>query len=210
METLIFGKNEYKGLTIRIEQDDDPMSPRECDNLGTMAYWHRNFKLGDDQPAQSPDDFEKDYLSNIEKSGGIILPLYLYDHSGLVMNTTGFSCPWDSGQVGWIYVTADDIRKECSTKRISKQLREQVTKSLRAEVESYSQYLSGEVYGYIIEDNEEDPIDSCWGFFGSEDVSEQALAAADYHLESKRKEKQQRTKALIKNHVPLASRASAF
>ena len=24
-----------------------------------------------------------------------ILPLYLYDHSGITMNTSGFSCPWD-------------------------------------------------------------------------------------------------------------------
>ena len=30
----------------------------------------------------------------------VILPLYLHDHSGLTMNTSGFHCPWDSGQVG--------------------------------------------------------------------------------------------------------------
>ena len=39
----------------------------------------------------------------------IILPLYLYDHSGISMKTTPFSCQWDSGQVGWIYVE----KKKC-------------------------------------------------------------------------------------------------
>ena len=28
------------------------------------------------------------------------------------MNTTGFSCPWDSGQVGWIYATKQKFRDE--------------------------------------------------------------------------------------------------
>ena len=40
------------------------------------------------------------------------LPLYLYDHSGITMNTGGFSCSWDSGQMGWIYATKEDIQKE--------------------------------------------------------------------------------------------------
>ena len=40
----------------------------------------------------------------------LMLPLYLYDHSGLAMSTESFSgraphAEWDSGQVGWIYVS---------------------------------------------------------------------------------------------------------
>jgi len=43
----------------------------------------------------------QDILDSLDKY--IILPLYLYDHSGITMSTGPFSCPWDSGQVGWIY-----------------------------------------------------------------------------------------------------------
>ena len=54
----------------------------------------------------------KELLQLLEQSGKfVILSLYLYDHSGITMNTTGFSCPWDSGQVGWIYADADCIKK---------------------------------------------------------------------------------------------------
>ena len=42
----------------------------------------------------------------------VLLPLYLYDHSGITMNTGGFSCPWDSGQVGWIFADGNAIRRE--------------------------------------------------------------------------------------------------
>jgi len=42
----------------------------------------------------------------------IMLPLYLYDHSGITMSTGKFSCPWDSGQVGWIYCTIEKAMEE--------------------------------------------------------------------------------------------------
>lgn len=48
------------------------------------------------------DEFQ-DILDSLDKY--IILPLYLYDHSGITMSTSVFSCPWDSGQVGWIYAS---------------------------------------------------------------------------------------------------------
>ena len=60
----------------------------------------------------------EEWLENevLEPNGGedevVALPLYLYDHSGITMNTSGFSCPWDSGQVGWIYCTKKRFREE--------------------------------------------------------------------------------------------------
>ena len=43
METSIL----YKGCTIEIEQDPDPMNPRtEYDNLGTMICCHKRYNLG--------------------------------------------------------------------------------------------------------------------------------------------------------------------
>ena len=47
-----------------------------------------------------------EFRSIVEALGKyVILPLYLYDHSGITMSTGPFSCPWDSGQVGWIYAS---------------------------------------------------------------------------------------------------------
>lgn len=47
-----------------------------------------------------------EFLGIVEYLGKyVILPLYLYDHGSITMSTGAFSCPWDSGQVGWIYAS---------------------------------------------------------------------------------------------------------
>lgn len=92
--------------------------------------------------------------------------LYLYDHSGITMNTTGFSCPWDSGQVGWIYASKEDALKEFGGKSFTASTRQKAETLLRGEVEEYDSYLRGECYGYELYKSGE-LEDSCWGFIGS-------------------------------------------
>jgi hypothetical protein len=99
----------------------------------------------------------------------VVLPLYLYDHSGITMRTSPFSCPWDSGQVGWIYVPLTKVREEYGVKRVTKRVRDLVTKVLVQEVETYDQMLTGQVYGVIIEDEDGDQLDSLWGMYGDLD-----------------------------------------
>ena len=120
-----------------------------------------------------PDWFLDDCLSALRMSELIelmqgmenmaILPLYLYDHSGITMNTAGFSCPWDSGQVGWIYADANMIKEEygeVTPKTVSK-----AKELLEGEVKSYDYYLTGQCYGFKLFKGDAE-IDSCWGFIG--------------------------------------------
>ena len=85
----------------------------------------------------------------IDGSGAVLLPLYLHDHSGLSMNTTGFSDRWDSGQMGYIYVTSDKIEAEYGDR--SPQSVEKAINVLKGEVEEYDSYLRGEVFDCIVE-----------------------------------------------------------
>jgi len=147
--------------TIKIYPDEMAESPREWDNLGTMICFHRRYNLGDKHSLSVE---EAKALASREDV--ISLPLYLYDHSGITMNTTGFHCPWDSGQVGFIYVTKEKVRKEFGKKAISKKLLSKVLDILRGEVETYDQFLTGDVYGFKSFDAEGNEVDSCWGFFG--------------------------------------------
>ena len=55
-----------------------------------------------------------------EADGYAMLPLYLYDHSGITMNTTGFNDRWDSGQVGFIYTTKDRVTELMGEKNVTK------------------------------------------------------------------------------------------
>lgn len=99
------------------------------------------------------------------------------------MSTKPFSCPWDSGQVGWIHVSLSKVREEYGVKRVTKKIREQAISMLEQEVEEYSQYLSGEIYGYVIEDKTGRLVDSCWGFYGSDPQTNGMLETipAKYH-----------------------------
>jgi len=151
----------YQGHTIKIYHDPDAESPREWCNLGTLICWHRRYRLGDSHRFDSPEAFLRDRAER----KAILLPVFLYDHSGLAMNTIGFHCPWDSGQVGYVYVALDAVRKEFGVKRVTKALREKAEDILRGEIVSYDAYLGGRVYGYVIEQDGEE-VDACWGYFG--------------------------------------------
>lgn len=163
------------GNRVRIYQDEDAESPRELDNVGEMICFHPNYELGDKHDYNSPDEIEL-------KEGDIVLPLWLYDHSGISMScgerTYPYDCQWDSGQVGVIIARAEKIKEENLSD-------EQVRKILKSEVEVYDLFIRGQVYGYLIEkpvtceccDNTEwEHVDSCCGFIGYEHLESELKA----------------------------------
>jgi len=117
----------------------------------------------------------EEMLGLLEDTGGmVILPLYLYDHSGITMNTSGFHCPWDSGQVGWIYADKDKILSEFGGDKLTPELREKAEKLLRGEVDYYDHFIRGDCYGFQLY-KEDEEIDSCWGFIGDQDDLRDAI-----------------------------------
>lgn len=258
---------EYKGCRIRLEADEDPESPREGCNVGTMVCWHRRYTLGDEQPREQPsewaagmvlqkrvteaaearkeevlrelredysgaedeflslgssrgdaiyspekrptaeslrlalawaegleeaqeayDDFDRDEMTDEEiwsalEKDYVILPLYLYDHSGISMSTSDPGCRWDSGRVGYIYVSLEDAKKgwisvtpeswdsmvpskkwtgspwgkdPVEPEEVQITLRQWAEDALRGEVETYTAFLEGRVVGYVTEYLHED------------------------------------------------------
>ena len=160
---------ERNGLTINIAQDLEPQSPREWDNLGHMICFHSRYTLGDKHNF-STDEFngweEMEIDLKTQYEAVVVLPLYLYDHSGISMRTYrhGHHASWDCGCVGFIYVTKGDIIKEYD--KVTKKTIARAEKVLIGEVEEYNDYLTGNVYGYIIEDKDGENLESCWGFSG--------------------------------------------
>jgi hypothetical protein len=146
-------KRMIEGVAVTICQDDDPINPRtEWDNLGTMVCLHRNYNMGDENDLSKSDE-----LMAIEgRSDVISLPIYMYDHSGVTISTTPFSCQWDSGKLGFIYAKKDYLRKEFGWKAISPRRHQEVLAYLRAEVETYDDYLTGNVYSYSIDELDDD------------------------------------------------------
>lgn len=105
----------------------------------------------------------------LRKDVALIHPLYLYDHGGITISMGAFSDRWDSGQVGWIYMTRGVLDREFGGDV------ERGEACLEGEVETYDNYLTGSVYGYEVWEHEKgdapedgELTDSCWGFFGDD------------------------------------------
>jgi len=175
-------------LRVRIEPDEEPSDPRDADNLGTMICLHRHYQLGDPHEYRAEDhagwaDLEQHILR--DHPGAVVLPLYMMDHSGLSISTSDVtfrafdSAGWDWGRVGLTYADAASIRAEYGVRRIGRRLRERVEDLLRAEVEEYDRFLSGDAYCYAIEDPDGQVVDSCCGLLGLDHAVAEARAAAE-------------------------------
>ena len=182
--------------------DENPTSPREWDNMGTMVAFHKRYDLGDNTELTS-DQFNNweelhDYLVK-NKHAKIILPIYLYDHSGLRMKIGSFyglpqgHAKFDSGQIGYIYTTTKAIKDMLGVTKVTQKELKKARKILEGEVETYDQYLRGDIFGYkIIEENpvtitkkymdgtkktekniEDVEIDSSWGYYGIDSVRDE-------------------------------------
>lgn len=206
---------EYKGYTINIHHDEIPCDPiHDQDMLGTMVCCHKRYDLGHKQYGSasesiynavidcypelqrihldyddlSEDEFCDKYWQTLNRHA-IVLNLYLYDHSGLTISTQPFTCPWDSGQIGFIYVCKDKVRSEYNWRILTAKRNGKIEQYLRNEVKLYDDYLTGNVYGYTIDDpHTGEQFDSCWGFYGSEwesnGLTEYAYNAIDCEITS--------------------------
>lgn len=112
----------------------------------------------------------------------IALPVYMYDHSGITINTTGFSCPWDSGMVGIMYCTREKAVQEFGKKLCTKKVESAAVRCMIDEVKSIDDTLTGNVWGFQIFDAEGKEVDACWGFVGdSKYCFDEAMAAAKHY-----------------------------
>lgn len=163
---------ELNGYTVKIYQDADAESPESMTDdserrvcfLATTRNRYFEVRADGFNPEDVGDDARR---ADIEQSHHVY-PLYAYIHGGVALSlgrAGQFSDQWDSGQIGNVFVTRD-------TSEIT-----DPDKCADGLVEEWNQYLSGDVYGYVIEDGEGAHVDSCWGFYGIEYCKEEARAS---------------------------------
>jgi hypothetical protein len=157
---MIENITDYPGLIVSIHHDD---SASDWDDI-------RPEPLGTFEPRPDPREWSTKFDEwheeiETEYPGAIIVPRY----------------DGDGARDGLYVLTPDEIRREWSCQRISAKTRAQATASLQAQADEYHEWARGHVYGYVIEDDEGNHLDSCWGFIGWEWVQEAAKEEAEYH-----------------------------
>ena len=176
-------------LTVRIVHDSAPESPRTWDHLGIIAGFHPRYTIGDRDPGGlldggtiSPDDYngwDEMRTDLLRRDAVWVKPIYLYDHGGLSISTRSFvgraqHGSWDSGQVGFTFTTRERMKEFLSKTRLTNKTRETVDRLLEAGVEEYNQFMTGDVYAYLIEDEAGNVVDTCGGYYGLDVVREEA------------------------------------
>lgn len=172
----IHRQGDIRAYLVRDEDARNPLD--EFDPMGELVTWHRVYAYGVDGEKKygTPEDFE----AVAKVAGYTMLPVYMLDHSGLTVNTTGFTCPWDSGRLGYIYVTKEQVKAEYGDN--SQESEEKAKDFMRSEINTLDQYMTGDVWGVVIEKEtecgecghkEDEHLDSCWGFYGREYAEEE-------------------------------------
>lgn len=147
-DTFLYGteKGVYK---LQIINDNCCESPRLWDNIGTIIAFGGAKRISDKN--QNLWDDAKEFLGCHPKKDWIILPLYMYQHSGVAYQTTPFQCSWDSGQIGFIYCSKEVAINEFGKKICTTKVREKAIDYMKGEIETFSNWANGQCYGYILE-----------------------------------------------------------
>jgi hypothetical protein len=178
---------EWRGFKIKLSQDSDCENPQDLKNDpdGPVITYNESARtiLGNKPVSQ------KEFLRTGEKIARgeyIGLPVYAYVHGGIALRHFPFRDidpqGFDSGQSGFIYVVASNVRKDQGVARITKELRESTLKSLRAELKEFERWLNGECYVYEIEDEDGHVIETVGGYIGRAYAEEQARDAIDREI----------------------------
>ena len=212
---------KYKTFTISIEQDHiRGLHPRkDWDNLGVIASWDTAVDCEcsnkptdeDENPTNDWNWTEEDFWNGrkayyiTQQKIVAILPLHQWYED---FNTEG-----KGRQVGFIYMPRDKFQENFDQAWIDKyhpgKSKQEIARDiLKSEIETYSHWSSGEVYGFTIDELD----DSCWGFFGDDHeksgLLDHARETIDWEVKNKTAYHLQRLKNMIRNKVPFDKRIS--
>ena len=146
-----------------------------------MVFFHKRYNLPKEIDINSIHYDGWDEIEEVLRKDYDVLiarRVSMYDHSGVTIKIGSFSCPWDSGTIGFIVATRKDILKEFGLKKISPQALEKANKILEGEVETYDQYLTGDVHCFHIDEPVEE---ACGGIFGYENAVKEVQSIIDHY-----------------------------
>lgn len=182
----------YESLCREAVGDDDKFD-RMTENLDKRIEKVRGSRdFADRSYWRDIDALKAEFREKILDNYCVMLPCCLYDHSGISMSTGSFNDRWDSGQVGYIYMTWqaawDNFGAVPGRQARTKQWLERIVKSLEASVKEYDMYLTGDVWGVCtqffvnVAEEGDDPEwksyddgnhQECWGFYGDKYAEEE-------------------------------------
>ena len=221
---------DYKGYRIKIAQDTDATVPDEGDGYPVyLVHFHRQFKRCSDDLPFSGEEGLREWLEPLdredyhnytaeefaeevadwekEREEWVWFPVSAYIHSGISLSL-GHGTGWDTSNCGFVFIKKEGWGSSMDEEGYSHSHTsdgEFVTVTWRElaeqHVNTWNQYLQGDVYGFMIdgplethqdlcekcghvqrEYEEREELESVWGFYGLEYCIEEAKGVVDYQL----------------------------
>lgn len=183
-------------------------------------YIDADTDMGEDGIAQQmADELElTEKLHLIDETGNVaMLPISMYEHSGISIwlgSTYGHpDARWDCSSIGFAYVEKATAEKEMTQRKLKDEQKNDWKKwaydIMESEMKTYNKFVSGEVYGYMIEDEygeegSDTDLCGCWGFYDKEEMLQEAKDDIDNYLEKKAEIREKNLNAVICNISQLA------
>ena len=193
----------YKDYTIEIDYDELIDNPRDWDNLSTMIFFHKRYDLGDKHDYNADDftgwnEMRNQLIKDFDPA--VISYVHMLDHSALSFSMQSFNgrspyAHWDSGIVGFILITRETMRKEYKWKKLTSKRQEKLYQYMKGELETYQAYCNGEVYYYTINDPDDDFVDSCGGYYDTDEMLSECKSIIDNIV--------QRKEGKLWDHIPV-------
>lgn len=158
-------------LTVKIEHDESPECPMDWDGSWTLHSFHRQHSTFTHHQ-QFRDDNGNWKLSIRNKlRAGTAFWLSYFEHGmckwgrqGTMSNMPDFC--WDGVETAGLLIWEHPV-----TDMGAKTYEDRV-KDANGFLETYTNFCNGCVYGYVVEDEDGDTVDSCWGFYDDNSLKE--------------------------------------
>lgn len=180
MEADSYYKWEVDGKIIKLKYDD-PSSPFEDefdqqkgDLVILCSFFHSRSILPKVNLFSDHKEMQEWHKKNKEYT---LFRLMRYEHGAVSFRafemdeqpSYPYSDQWDAGMEGFVLAKAHEGQSAID---IANQKLEYLT-----------DFCNGEIFGYVIEDEDGQELDSCWGFVGYEYAKQCAIEAAHNHTD---------------------------
>jgi hypothetical protein len=155
-----------KHVTYEIMQDDTQLNPRdEYDNLSTFYGPNNSRYMVGGKNDHEVDPYElEDVIKEFHREKAVVVEF----------QSNAGTC--------YAVVERSQLKKEFLDYGYSmRKALYYARKNAQAEIETWIDYCNGDVYGYIVKDNDGEVLDSVWGFYGEEYCEEEAKSSAQWH-----------------------------
>ena len=179
-----YGLPEFDDLKIALFMDECPKNPREGNTFGTLCGFRNGAHCHSDAKAVKRFPTPELLYDHIKNNDSIYLPVYVCSQSGETLSVTPFDDPWDSAQLGVIFVEKEKVLQEFGD--LSKDSIEKAKLRMKSEVETLDAFLCGETYGYAIQNEGmavHDEIEA-WGFYSEAECLDAALKEYAAYLDN--------------------------